>query len=379
MAFEKTAGHRAGGHRARPRTRRRGPLYAAVDLGTNNCRLLIAAPSRAGFSVLDSHSQIARLGEGLNATGRLSDAAIDRALDALRRISGKLKAKKVAHVRCIATEACRQAENGPDFIERVRAETGLNFRIISSHEEARLAMVSCHDLIRPDADHVLVVDIGGGSTEILLVDTRDLGDRPLQGLLHRPAIRSVVSLPIGVVTLTEAFSHLEPDAATLAMREYARSQVATWHQADQVRTLLSGRSGHIVGTSGTITCLTGVHLGLTRYRRDKVDGQWITHEAMMQVIEDLHRAGEAGRVAYPTIGLDRAPLMMAGCAIVEAVWSLAPEVPMRVGDRGLREGLLLTMMQGPKRRRTRRRRKGSSAPGRAGDPQSGSEGGSHVG
>ncbi len=363
MAFEKTVGNRAGANRPASRQRRKGPLYAAVDLGTNNCRLLVAAPNRAGFSVLDSHSQIARLGEGLNATGKLSDAAIERAMDALHKISHKLKTKKVAHVRCIATEACRQAENGAEFIQRVRAETGLSFKIISPREEARLAMVGCHDLIMPDADHVLVVDIGGGSTEILLVDTRDLGDAPLHGLLHRPAIRGIISLPIGVVTLTEAFGHLEDAEAMTAMLDHARAQVAGWQQADLVRQAFASGSAHMIGTSGTITCLTGVHLGLTRYRRDKVDGQWITNGEMMRVIQDLRLAGDSGRIAYPTIGHDRAPLMMAGCAIVDAVWSLVPDAAMRVGDRGLREGLLLTMMQGPRKPRSRRRRQNRKAPG----------------
>ncbi|MCA8903107.1 MAG: Ppx/GppA family phosphatase, partial [Hyphomonas sp.] len=162
---DKNAATRRPGRRG-SRTRRTGPLYAAVDLGTNNCRLLVAEPWKKTFRVVDSHSQIARLGEGLHETGRISDAAVDRALDALKNIRRKLKQHGVGRVRCIATEACRKAENGPDFIRRVHEETGLTFKIINAKEEARLATIGCHDLMAHEAKTVLVIDIGGGSTEL---------------------------------------------------------------------------------------------------------------------------------------------------------------------------------------------------------------------
>ncbi|MEO1643235.1 MAG: Ppx/GppA phosphatase family protein, partial [Pseudomonadota bacterium] len=317
MANEKSRGDRRAGSRPPNRARKRPPLYAAVDLGTNNCRLLIAARKRDGFAVLDSHSQIVRLGEGLEASGRLSETAIERCMDALRKIAGKLRAKKVAHVRCVATEACRRAENGSDFIKRVRDELGLTFKIISGAEEAKLALVGCHNLIERDVRKVLVIDIGGGSTELSLVDAEPVQETGLKGLLHQNPIEAWTSLPIGVVTLTEAFAHMPENEGYPAMLTHAREQIGSWKRGDQIRALFAAGDAHIIGTSGTVTCLTGVNLGLTRYRRDLVDGQWISQADMMHTIERLKEAGPDGRVKFPTIGQDRAGMILAGCAIVE--------------------------------------------------------------
>ncbi len=360
MSVDKMRDDRKAGSRTGSRNRRKPPLYAAVDLGTNNCRLLIAARTRDTFAVLDSHSQIARLGEGLEATGRLSDASIERAMDALHKISKKLKAKKVGYVRCIATEACRRAENGAEFIQRVRDETGLTFKIIGPEEEARLALIGCHNLIEPNVDRVLVVDIGGGSTELSFVDAVPANEGGLKGMLAKPPILAWRSLPVGVVTLTEAFAHLPEEEAYPAMLAHTQGLIDKWKRAEEIRTAFDEGRAHAIGTSGTVTCLTGVSLGLTKYRRDQVDGAWVTEDIMMDTIQKLRDAGPIGRTKFPTIGTDRAALMLAGCAIVEATWSLARGGRMRIADRGLREGLLLSMMQGPKRRKrksNRRRRK----------------------
>lgn len=357
MAEEKVRADGQGSSHRRPRAKRKAPLYAAVDLGTNNCRLLIAARTRDSFVVVDSHSQIARLGEGLASTGRLSDASIDRAMDALTKISKKLRAKRVGHVRCIATEACRRAENGPDFIRRVREETGLTFKIIKPKEEAQLALIGCHNLIAPEVSNVLVLDIGGGSTELSWVDAAPAQEGGLKGLLQKPPIEAWTSLPIGVVTLTEAFLHVPEDARYEAMLTHARDLFEGWKLHPDIRQAFKDGKAHVIGTSGTVTCLTGVHLGLDKYRRDRVDGQWITHDEMMATVDRLIAAGPVGMAKFPTIGTDRAGLMLAGCAIVEALWTLAPGGRMRVADRGLREGMLLSMMMGPKRRNKRGGRK----------------------
>ncbi|MEO0466657.1 MAG: Ppx/GppA phosphatase family protein [Pseudomonadota bacterium] len=348
------------------------PLYAAVDLGTNNCRLLIAKPSRNGFRIIDSYSQITRLGEGLTASGRLSDVAIERSMDALGKIRAKLKSKRVGHVRCIATEACRKAENGAAFIARVREELGLTFKIIGPGEEARLAMVGCHDLIDPDADKVMVLDIGGGSTEISLVDGAKLrSGGGVRGAIDTRAIELWGSLPLGVVTLSEAFSHLDEANGFEAMRAHARQVFEGWSDAPKVTEALSQPGTHIVGTSGTVTCLAGVHLKLDKYRRADVDGAWLSRQEAGQAIETLRVLGLEGRSKLPTIGPERAGLMLSGCAIVDAAWALFPAERLRVADRGLREGLLLTMIHGQKnpsrRRRGGKRRKsgqgnGSGAP-----------------
>lgn len=353
MATE--TGRRAPRRARSRRSEANGPLYAAIDLGTNNCRLLIAQPKGQSFAIVDSFSQIARLGEGLTATGRLSEAAMARAMDALARMRARLKSHGVGHVRCIATEACRKAENGPDFIARVQRELGLSFKIIGPKEEARLALIGCHDLIEPKAERVLIVDVGGGSTEISLVDVAELRGFPtISELVERAPMTVWTSIPLGVVTLSEAVAARDTEAATYeAMRQVAREALEGWTEAAAVRAALANRPGHLIGTSGTVTCLAGVHLELKRYRRDAVDGTWLARDAARATIGRLCQLGEAGRARLPTVGPERAGLMMSGCAIMDAAWDLFPEGRLRVADRGLREGLLLSMMYGPRRRRRR--------------------------
>ena len=359
--------------RRRSRTRRNGPLYAAVDLGTNNCRLLVAEPWGKSFRVVDSHSQIARLGEGLHETGRISDAAIERALDALGNIRRKLKHHGVGRVRCIATEACRKAENGADFIRRVHEETGLTFKIINAKEEARLATIGCHDLMDEAAKTVLVVDIGGGSTELSGVNARSARDGGFEGLVERAPIQDWTSLPLGVVTLQERFSGLPEAEAFPAMIAHATEVIEGWKGTERVRRAMAHDGSHLIGTSGTVTCLAGVHLKLDRYRRDKVDGSWLSRDEARQCIQLLRDLGPDGRATLPTIGRERAGLMLSGCAIMQAVWDAFPGERMRVGDRGLREGLLLSMMYGRKPPRRRGGRgKGRGNPGEA-PPASSSE------
>lgn len=330
------------------------PLYAAVDLGTNNCRLLIAEPRGKTFRVVASYAQTTRLGEGLHESGKISDPAIERAVEALRTIRQKLKANKVGRVRCIATEACRKASNGAQFIARIREETGLTFKIIGPKEEASLALIGCHDLIDSEAASVLVVDIGGGSTELSWVDANAARANGFKGLLAKAPIRDWTSLPLGVVTLSEAFHHPPEEAAFPAMLAHAKQLMGSWDGLAQIRECFSDDRAHMIGTSGTVTCLAGVHLKLDRYRRDRVDGAWLSREESAAAIDVLKNAGLDGRALMPTIGAERAGLMMSGCAIIEAAWDLFPAQRLRVADRGLREGLLLTMMYGQKKIRSRR-------------------------
>lgn len=334
------------------------PLFAAVDLGTNNCRLLVAEPRGRTFRVVDSHSQIARLGEGLHETGRLSEAAIARALDALGNIRRKLRQHRVGQVRCIATEACRKAENGAEFIAQVREKTGLTFKVIGPREEARLATIGCHDLLDPPARSVLVVDIGGGSTELSLLDAETARRRGLSSMLQRAPIIDWTSLKTGVVTMSEAFQGQAEAEAWPLMLETARRQIAAWPAIASVRERLAADEGYLIGTSGTVTCLAGVHLRLERYRRDRVDGAWMSRAEGIATMGLLRDLGEEGRAGLATIGRERAGLMLAGCAIMEAVWEAFGDTRLRVADRGLREGLLLSMMYGQRPSR-RRRRKGS--------------------
>ena len=354
MADKKDRGEPPSRAQARPKNSR--PLYAAVDLGTNNCRLLVAEPRGQTFRVVDSHSQIARLGEGLHDTGRLSEAAIERALDALHAIRRKLRHHGVGRVRCIATEACRKAENGAEFIKRVHTETGLTFKVIGAKEEARLATIGCHDLLVAPAKSVLVVDIGGGSTELSLLDADATRGQGLKGMLDRAPIIDWTSLKMGVVTMSDAFHAYDEAEAWPLMVERAREIVASWSALPEVQKRLATDEGYLIGTSGTVTCLAGVHLKLDRYRRDKVDGAWMTRDEGSATIDLLRELGVAGRSRLPTIGEERAPLMLAGCSIMQAVWEAFDGTRLRVADRGLREGLLLSMMYGQPKNRTRRRK-----------------------
>lgn len=333
-------------------------MYAAVDLGTNNCRLLIAQRRGDHFVVVDSYSQIARLGEGLVTTGELSADAMDRAVKALSAIKRKLKHHKVGHVRCIATEACRKASNSDEFMARVREETGLTFKIIKPLEEVRLAAIGCHDLIDDAADLVMVLDIGGGSTEISFLDVSDIGDAPLKSLVSRVPIKAWESFPLGVVTLTEAFSEYDEVGAYPLMLAEARKTFASWDKGLALSEAMAGPGARLIGTSGTVTCLAGVQRGLSKYRRDAVDGITMSPEETFGVIGQLRDAGLKGREAMPTIGKERAGLMLSGCAILQAAFETWPASELCVADRGLREGLLLSMMhrKKPNGRRSRRRK-----------------------
>jgi len=340
-----------------PRRKRKPPLYAAVDLGTNNCRLLIARRQGDGFTVIDSYSQIARLGEGLVTTGELSEGAMDRAVNALAAIRKKLRHHKVGNVRCIATEACRKASNGSAFIERVREETGLTFKIIPPLEEVRLAAVGCHDLIDDDAELVMVLDIGGGSTEISFLDVSALGESAIKSLVKRVPIKAWASFPLGVVTLTEAFSDHDEEASYPLMLAKARETLEAWTDGMAMRSAMGAPGARMIGTSGTVTCLAGVHKNLPKYRRDEVDGIKLTADDTFKVIDRLRTAGHSGREALPTIGNERAGLMLSGCAILQAALETWPVPNLCVADRGLREGLLLSMMHRPKSNAQRRHRR----------------------
>jgi exopolyphosphatase/guanosine-5'-triphosphate,3'-diphosphate pyrophosphatase len=322
-----------GGLRARwPEARH----YAALDLGTNNCRLLIARPQGDGFAVIDAFSRIVRLGEGLSATGRLSDAAIDRTLSALKVCADKLKRRNVALARSVATEACRRATNGPDFIARAYAETGIHLDIISAEEEARLAVLGCHVLIEPGDGPALIFDIGGGSTELVLVDTR-------------PTVPKVLdwhSAPWGVVSLTEHAGHGAAQEERLATYARMRGLVAESFAGFAERLPRGIDRPRLLGTSGTVTTLASVHLGLSHYDRSQVDGLIVPAASMRKISADLSRMDLRERATLPCIGTERADLVVAGCAILETIMDLWPAERLGVADRGIREGILRRLMRG---------------------------------
>jgi exopolyphosphatase / guanosine-5'-triphosphate,3'-diphosphate pyrophosphatase len=310
--------------------------FAALDLGTNNCRLLIARPRGDHFAVVDAFSRIVRLGEGLGASGRLSDAAMDRAVSALSICADKLMRRNVLMARSVATEACRRASNGAEFVNRVYRETGIKLDIISPQEEARLAVLGCHRLLEPGSSPALIFDIGGGSTEIALVDDSGSTPRTLDW----------ISVPWGVVSLSETETD-DYESAEARQKGYKRMKKRVLESfgafAMKAETLASDHL-RLLGTSGTVTTLASVHLGLPSYDRRQVDGLQVEASSMMDICRQLADMSVQERAQLPCIGRERADLVVAGCAILEAIMHIWPAARVGVADRGIREGVLRQLM-----------------------------------
>jgi exopolyphosphatase/guanosine-5'-triphosphate,3'-diphosphate pyrophosphatase len=327
----------------------RKPAYAALDLGTNNCRLLVARPSRRGFKVIDAFSRIIRLGEGVTASGRLSDAAVERTIEALQVCATKIRRHRVARMGLIATEACRLAANAPQFLERARTETGLDIRVVNRETEAKLAVSGCASLIDFACEFALVFDIGGGSSELIWLDLsrrKNLWQHSLSERLEvQGCIAAWTSLPVGVVTLAERYGGRHVDRALFEdMVAYVGDLLTPFEAEHRLRQRLGRDNTHLLGTSGTVTTVAGVHLGLPRYERSRVDGCWLEIGEVRAVTDGLLDCTYEERVAEPCIGRERADLVLAGCAILEALLRMWPCERLRVADRGLREGILATLM-----------------------------------
>ena len=310
--------------------------YAAIDLGTNNCRLLIARPSDENFVVIDAFSRVVRLGEGLAQAGRLSDQAMDRALGALKVCSDKLRRRNVHLARSVATEACRRAANGEAFIERVRAETGIVLDIISAQEEARLAVLGCHILLEDGIGPAIIFDIGGGSTELVLIEP----GAPV------PRILDWQSVPWGVVSLSETVG-AEPGDSKGRLTRYARMKEIVRDSFAEFAERIEQHKApeqRLLGTSGTVTTLASVHLGLPQYDRNAVDGLIVPSNSMRGISQQLSGMSPEERSELDCIGSDRADLVVAGCAILEAILDIWPAERLGVADRGIREGILRSLM-----------------------------------
>lgn len=320
---------------------RKPDLYAALDLGTNNCRLLIATPTKPGqFRVVDAFSRIVRLGEGLTATGRLQQGAMDRAVEALKICAEKLKNRPVKKARLIATEACRAAANGAEFLARVRRETGLDLEIVDRETEARLAVSGCGPLVGHQTDALVLFDIGGGSSEVALIDRSKRRSPRLAD-----QIVAWTSLPVGVVSLAERFGgkHVSAEIYT-AMVDDVLGMISRFDKRHALGELAAGDRFHLLGTSGTVTTLAGIHLGLERYDRRRVDGLWMLDGEVSEMSARLQSWTFEQRVANACIGAERADLVLAGCAILDGIRITWPSDRLRVADRGLREGILTEMM-----------------------------------
>jgi len=317
-------------------------VYAALDLGTNNCRLLVARPARGGFQVIDAYSRIVCLGEGLSASGCLSEPAMERSLAALATCAGKLRRRRVTQLRAVATEACRRAANRGDFLLRVRATTGIDLEIISGNEEANLALAGCAPLLDRRKRHALVFDIGGGSTQVSWLEL-PAGDAAGAG--GRPALRSWHSVPVGVVSLSEAFG-----GRVVSARDYGgmvaevAAALGPFEARHRLADLAAGGEMQMLGTSGTVTTLAGIHKRLRRYKRSRVDGAYLSFATISDLSRKIAAMSHQERARVPCIGRQRADLVVAGCAILEAILQSWPVPALRVADRGLREGMLHGLM-----------------------------------
>lgn len=311
--------------------------YAAIDLGTNSCRLVIATPTPSSFRIVETFSRITRLGEGIINNNELSHTAIRRTINALRVCAGVLEEyAPIAKSRFVATAACRRARNCRYFLDLVKRETGLNIEIISSQEEARLAVAGCLPLLNRNIKRALVFDIGGGSTEVSLARTTNSG---------RMIIEGYVSLPYGVVTVSEAFpNHDMTDLAYNTIIERTHKILAEFEEKYNIAEAIEAQEIQVLGTSGTVTVLGAVHLNLPRYNRSAVDGLALSVQDIAKTITKIKRMGDDGRKKHACIGMQKADLTMAGCAIIEGLLSFWPITEITIADRGIREGILLDMM-----------------------------------
>ncbi|MGR3492385.1 MAG: Ppx/GppA phosphatase family protein [Shimia sp.] len=329
------------------------PLYAALDLGTNSCRMLIARAEGTHLDVVDSFSKAVQLGQGLETTGKLSKASMQKTVQAMRICRTKLKAHKVSRMQLVATEACRRASNGRDLVNMVRRETGLRLDIIDPKDEARFAVISCAPLVSKKTEQLLIVDIGGGSTELVWIDLGDVKPKDRRRAImqlhtgfddHKGGARVVdwISVPLGVATLRDQFDDVSDDGARFALMSWFFEEGL--EEFAPARREQKREGFQIIGTSGTITTVAASHLGLKRYDRTKVDGLKMTSDEIDAVIRGYLELGPTGRRADPRIGRDRHALIMSGAAILQALLRLWPTDKLSVADRGLREGLLYAQM-----------------------------------
>lgn len=327
---------KAGGRKGAGRGQR---VFAALDLGTNNCRLLIAHPTRHGFRVIDGFSRIVRLGEGVSEAGALSDAAIERTVEALKICSRKMSRRRVSASRCVATQAARSAGNSEYFVRRVKQETGIDLEVISPREEAELTLTGCFSLLDPAHEYALMFDVGGGSAEFVWARILPDGGASVQGW---------TSLPCGVVTLTEQHggNDFSPEEYQNLVADVVGMLASFDSEHEISRHIAEGRV-QMVGTAGTVTTIAGVDMKLPRYNRSQVDGAWLSFDAVARISGELAVQNYDQRAAHPCIGHNRADLVVAGCAVLEAVCRLWPAGRLRVADRGVREGILSVMAGRP--------------------------------
>lgn len=335
-------------------------LFAALDLGTNNCRLLIASDDRhkhaggnSGIRVVDSFSRIVRLGEGVSVTGELSDEAMQRTFAALAVCKKKLNRFQLKDARLIATEACRKAKNTNRFLQEVKDKLEMNIEVISNEEEARLAFLGCSSLLEADAKRAIVFDIGGGSTELMWIDVdkaMKYGETRANTREDQQAYADILtdwlSVDSGVMNLADRFGGSNfADVAYDDMVTYITERIMPFNQKNNITSAMESTKVQMLSTSGTVTTLAAIHLNLLKYDRTRVDGLKIGISHLRKTIEMLKAMRPSERFNHPCIGHERADFILSGCAVFDAISRVWPTMDITIADRGVREGIILSLMR----------------------------------
>lgn len=317
---------------------------AAIDLGTNSCRLLVARADESNLKIIDSYSKIIRLGEDIHQTKKLSRQAINRAIDSLAICIQKINKHNVKLLRCVTTEACRQALNAADFIEEVKEKVGIKLEIINPSEEAYLAITGCSSLLSNQASYALAFDIGGGSTELLWMKVYSAPESDKQ-IYHNIEVIDCISLPFGVVTLSEGYgAHASHPKAYEDTRERILQKLAVFCEKNSILNYVKQNQVQMIGTSGTVTTLAAIFLELTKYERKLIDGFMIETQALIGICRDILAMEEKDRLNHPCIGVERASFIVMGAAILEGIISMWPITSTVIADRGVREGILIDLL-----------------------------------
>lgn len=308
---------------------------AALDLGTNTCRLLIGKRTPQGVQVVDSFVRVIRLGDELATKGHISKEAIKRAVSALSICAKKIKSYSVARGRYVATATCRMASNREEFLRTILTKAGLDLEVISTAEEARLSIMGCADLMDSSTRYAIAFDIGGGSTEVMWLE---LFPNKL------PEIIEWISLPLGVVTVADRLrQHSSPEECLLNIRKFVAKEVKSFCDKAYIYPQLVKNNIQLIGTRGTVTTLAALHKNLDRYDRLKVNGVLLTPDIIKRTVSNLYGMSVEKRLLHPCIGPLRSELVLGGVAIFEGIYDVFPINPVRVADRGVREGILLDL------------------------------------
>ncbi|MES0370726.1 MAG: Ppx/GppA phosphatase family protein [Mariprofundaceae bacterium] len=310
-------------------------IHASIDVGSNTLRLLIARPvpnspntaTAQAWEIIDYRHLITRLGEGLHESGRLSDAAMERTLQALQLFKSVIDHHQVAseQLRATATAAVREAKNGTLFQQQAEKKTGIHLSIIDGEEEAKLSLLGASSVLHEEtSSDMLLFDIGGGSTEFVRSKNSSAID--------------AISCKLGVVRLVEAHLHSDPPSTEdyLTMKKAAHDHLEM--VAEHWRKISGSAPKSLVGTAGTVTTLAAVQMNLVPYDPEQVNNHQISHENFISLRNHLLNLNHEQRQNIPAIEPGRADLIIAGLAIIEAIMEKWGYKSLITVDAGLLEG-----------------------------------------